>query len=191
MNLTPIPLYAALSEYTGDLTLQNAEGQTSPSINPEDNLYVHRLFQVLNRRSKRCAILVNEDTARIGAIVQESAKRIAKREFPDGLATHIKAVNSLKVDELFTNAESLDVVNDRFKSVLLDIKASKGDIVLFMNDIHRILEVLDEPTRKTVALLQAYGDFQFIGATTWDIYRKWAAAWYVAIDRRSQLIVID
>jgi ATP-dependent Clp protease ATP-binding subunit ClpB len=191
MNHTSIPLYPALNEYADDLTLQVVQAQPSRQVSDEDNLYVHRLFQVLNRRRKRCAILVNEDTARIGAIVQESAKRIAKREFPSGLATHIEAIHSLNVDELFAYAESLVDVNYRFKSVLLDIKVSKGAVVLFINDIHRVLEVLDEPTKKTVALLQAYGDFQFIGATTWDIYRKWATEWSVVVHSRSQLMVIE
>ena len=164
--------YDALNKYARDLTAQARAGKLDPVIGRDEE--IRRTIQVLARRTKNNPVLIGEPGVGKTAIVEGLALRIANGDVPEGLKH--KALMSLDLGALIAGAKYRGEFEERLKSVLQEISAAEGDIILFIDELHTLVGAgkaegaMDASNMLKPAL--ARGDLHCVGATTLDEYRK-------------------
>ncbi len=164
--------YKALEKYTRDLTAMAQAGQLDPVIGRNDE--IRRVVQVLSRRTKNNPVLIGEAGVGKTAIVEGLARRIAEKDVPDTLKN--KKILVLDLGALIAGAKFRGEFEERLKSVLKELSQRKGEIVLFIDELHTLVGAgaaegaMDASNMLKPAL--ARGELLCIGATTLDEYRK-------------------
>jgi ATP-dependent Clp protease ATP-binding subunit ClpB len=164
--------YQALAKYTRDLTESARQGKMDPVIGRDEE--VRRTMQVLSRRTKNNPVLIGEPGVGKTAIVEGIAQRIAAHDVPESLKD--KRLLALDLGALIAGTKYRGEFEDRLKSVLKEIAASEGAIILFIDELHTLVGAggaegaMDAANMLKPAL--ARGDLRCIGATTLDEYRK-------------------
>ncbi|MBL9035507.1 MAG: ATP-dependent chaperone ClpB [Rhodospirillaceae bacterium] len=164
--------YDALKKYARDLTAQARAGKLDPVIGRDEE--IRRTIQVLARRTKNNPVLIGEPGVGKTAIVEGLALRIANGDVPEGLKH--KALMSLDLGALIAGAKYRGEFEERLKSVLQEISAASGDIILFIDELHTLVGAgkaegaMDASNMLKPAL--ARGELHCVGATTLDEYRK-------------------
>src|SRR6185295_19324556 len=124
-----------LAKYARDLTELAGEGKLDPVIGREQE--VRRVIQVLSRRTKNNPVLIGEPGVGTTAIVEGLAQRITSGDVPAGLAG--KRVWALDVGSLVAGTKYRGEFEERLKAVLAEIRASDGQIVVFIDELHTIV----------------------------------------------------
>jgi ATP-dependent Clp protease ATP-binding subunit ClpB len=164
--------YEALKKYTIDLTERARAGQLDPVIGRDDE--IRRTVQVLSRRTKNNPVLIGEPGVGKTAIVEGLAQRIVNGDVPEGLKN--KRLLALDLGALVAGAKFRGEFEERMKSVLQEIGAAAGEIVLFVDELHNLVGAgraegsMDASNMLKPAL--ARGELHCVGATTLDEYRK-------------------
>jgi len=179
-----------LKEYSRDLTAEAQKGNLDPVIGRSQE--IERVIQILSRRTKSNPILLGEAGVGKTAIAEGLAQAIANRDVPAGLEN--RKVYELDMGRLVAGTKYRGEFEDRLKKILEEVKKSKGQIVLVMDEIHTLVGAgagegaLDAANMLKPAL--ARGEFQCIGATTNDEYQKYFAK-DAALDRRFQPVMVE
>jgi ATP-dependent Clp protease ATP-binding subunit ClpC len=178
-----------LSRFGRDLTALARAGDLEPVIGREGE--VERVVRILSRKTKNNPVLVGEPGVGKTAIAEGLAQRILAGEVPEVL--HGKRVVALDVGALVAGTRFRGDFEQRMHGLLDEIRALKGKIVLFIDEIHTVVGAggaegaVDAANLLKPAL--ARGELQCLGATTLDEYRKHIEK-DAALERRFQPVLV-
>ena len=182
--------YNSLNKYAKNLNELAKTGKLDPVIGRDEE--IRRVLQILTRRTKNNPMLVGEPGVGKTAIAEGLAHRIVDGDVPENLKD--KIVFSLDMGALIAGAKYKGEFEERLKSVVKEVTAAEGDIVLFIDEIHTLVGAgggegaMDAANILKPAL--ARGELRAIGATTLDEYQKYFEK-DKALERRFQKINIE
>lgn len=182
--------YMALERFARDVTQLAREGRLDPVIGRDDE--IKRVIQVLSRRTKNNPVLIGEAGVGKTAIVEGLAQKIVAGDVPETLKG--KRVLGLDIGLLVAGSKFRGEFEERLKAVMDEIKRAKGEIVLFIDELHTIVGAgaaegaIDASNMLKPAL--ARGELQCVGATTLDEYREHVEK-DSALERRFQPIFVN
>ncbi len=182
--------YNSLNEYAKNLNELARTGKLDPVIGRDEE--IRRVLQILTRRTKNNPMLVGEPGVGKTAIAEGLAHRIVDGDVPENLKD--KIVFSLDMGALIAGAKYKGEFEERLKSVVKEVTAAEGDIVLFIDEIHTLVGAgggegaMDAANILKPAL--ARGELRAIGATTLDEYQKYFEK-DKALERRFQKVMIE
>lgn len=182
--------YRILERYSRDLTLFARDDKLDPVIGRDREIL--RLVQVLSRRTKNNPVLIGEPGVGKTAIVEGLAHKIVTGDVPDPLLT--KKVVQLDLGAMVAGSRFRGEFEERLKAALEEIQNSKGEIILFIDELHTVvgagaaMGAIDASNMMKPAL--ARGELQCIGATTLDEYRTHIEK-DPALERRFSPIFVD
>ncbi|MDP2340113.1 MAG: AAA family ATPase [Deltaproteobacteria bacterium] len=180
---------SALGKYAIDLVQKAKDGKLDPIIGRDDEM--RRIIQVLSRRSKNNPVLIGKPGVGKNAIIQGLAHRIAIGDVPSTLKD--KRLLALDLGSLLAGASLRGQFEERIKSIITEVKASDGDVILFIDEIHTLVGAGGEGASDASQMLKpplARGEIQVLGATTPDEYRN-SIEKDKALERRFQSILVE
>jgi ATP-dependent Clp protease ATP-binding subunit ClpB len=168
----PEEKFQALERFARDLTEAAAQGKLDPVIGRDDE--IRRVIQVLSRRTKNNPVLIGEPGVGKTAIVEGLAQRIVDGDVPDGLKD--RRLMALDIGAMVAGSKYRGEFEDRLKAVLKEISDAKGQIIVFIDELHTIVGAgAAEGAMDAGNMLKpmlARGELRAVGATTLDEYRK-------------------
>ncbi|QDY68210.1 ATP-dependent chaperone ClpB [Qingshengfaniella alkalisoli] len=182
--------YDALKRYARDLTEAARDGKIDPIIGRDDE--IRRTMQVLSRRTKNNPVLIGEPGVGKTAIAEGLALRIINGDVPESLRN--KKLMALDMGALIAGAKYRGEFEERLKSILSEITAAAGEIILFIDEMHTLVGAgktdgaMDASNLLKPAL--ARGELHCVGATTLDEYRKHVEK-DAALARRFQPVMVE
>ncbi len=169
---SPEDKFQALERFGRDLTEAAASGKLDPVIGRDDE--IRRVIQVLSRRTKNNPVLIGEPGVGKTAIVEGLAQRIVDGDVPEGLRD--RKLISLDIGAMVAGSKYRGEFEDRMKAVLKEIADARGQVVVFIDELHTIVGAgAAEGSVDAGNMLKpmlARGELRAIGATTLDEYRK-------------------
>nr|WSX50701.1 ATP-dependent chaperone ClpB [Streptomyces sp. NBC_00974] len=182
--------YKALEKFGTDFTAAAREGKLDPVIGRDQE--IRRVVQVLSRRTKNNPVLIGEPGVGKTAVVEGLAQRIVKGDVPESLKN--KRLVSLDLGAMVAGAKYRGEFEERLKTVLAEIKASDGQIVTFIDELHTVVgagaggdSAMDAGNMLKPML--ARGELRMVGATTLDEYRERIEK-DPALERRFQQVLV-
>lgn len=179
----------ALDQFCTDLTTLADQGGLDPVVGRDREIM--RVSQILSRRKKNNPVLIGEPGVGKSAIVEGLAIRIREHNVSHVLFN--KRILSLDLASVVAGTKYRGQFEERIKNIIQELKANR-DIILFIDELHTIVGSgsaagsMDAANMLKPAL--ARGEFQCIGATTNEEYRKIIEK-DGALDRRFQKVVVD
>ncbi|HLW86636.1 MAG TPA: AAA family ATPase [Candidatus Sulfotelmatobacter sp.] len=161
-----------LEKYGRDLTAAASAGELMPVVGRDEE--VRRVIQTLLRKSKNNPVLVGDPGTGKTAIAEGLALRIVAGDVPESLKK-CKLV-SLDLTSMVAGAKYRGEFEERIKGVVDEVRAKKGEIILFLDELHTLVGAggneggMDAANILKPAL--ARGELRCIGATTFDEYRE-------------------
>ncbi len=186
----PEATYDTLEKYGYDMVARAKEQKLDPVIGRDDE--IRNAIRILSRKTKNNPVLIGEPGVGKTAVVEGLAQRIVKGDVPDGLRD--KKLFALDMGALIAGAKYRGEFEERLKAVLDEIKASDGEIILFIDELHTIVGAgKTDGAMDAGQLLKpmlARGELHCIGATTLDEYREYIEK-DAALERRFQPVMVD
>jgi ATP-dependent Clp protease ATP-binding subunit ClpB len=186
----PESTFEALEKYGVDLTERAREGKLDPVIGRDAE--IRRVVQVLSRRTKNNPVLIGEPGVGKTAVVEGLAQRIIAGDVPDSLKN--KRLVALDLGAMVAGAKYRGEFEERLRAVLDDIKASDGQVVTFIDEMHTVVGAgaTGEGAMDASNMLKpmlARGELRMVGATTLDEFRQHVEK-DPALERRFQPVLV-
>lgn len=182
--------FDSLGRFTQDLTNKARAGNIDPIIGRDEE--IRRTMQVLSRRTKNNPVLIGASGVGKTAIAEGIALRIANGDVPESLLG--KRLLALDLGLLVAGAKFRGEFEERLKAVLHEIETSKGEIILFIDEMHTLVGAGNSDGAMDASNLLkpslARGDLRCISATTLDEYRRYVEK-DAALARRFQPIIVE
>lgn len=178
-----------LDNFSRDFMQEAKDGKLDPVIGREKE--IERVIQVLSRRTKNNPVLIGDPGVGKTAIVEGLAQRIFENKVPEILSN--KRVVSLDLSSIVAGTKYRGEFEDRLSKIIQEIKAA-GDVIVFIDELHTLVGAgaaegaIDAANMLKPSL--ARGEFQCVGATTINEYRKYIEK-DAALERRFQPIQVD
>jgi len=178
----------ALDRFGRDLTRLAKEGKLDPVIGREKE--IERITQILCRRTKNNPVLIGEAGVGKTAVVEGLAQKIAEGSVPEVLLD--KRVVTIELGGMVAGTKYRGEFEKRLELVLNEIRKAKN-IILFVDEVHTLVGAgaaegaIDASNMLKPSL--ARGEFQCIGATTLNEYRKYVEK-DEALERRFQTVLV-
>ena len=182
--------FNSLNRFAINLNEQASNGKLDPVIGRDDE--IRRILQILSRRTKNNPILIGEPGVGKTAIAEGLAHRIIAGDIPENLKS--KQIYSLDMGALVAGAKYKGEFEERLKSVVKEVIAANGEVILFIDEIHTLVGAgksdgaMDAANILKPAL--ARGELRAIGATTLSEYQKYFEK-DKALVRRFQVVMVN
>ncbi|MCF6366032.1 MAG: ATP-dependent chaperone ClpB [Bacteroidales bacterium] len=182
--------FNSLNRFAVNLNERARSGKLDPVIGRDEE--IRRVLQILSRRTKNNPILIGEPGVGKTAIAEGIAHRIVNGDVPENLKS--KQFYSLDMGALIAGAKYKGEFEERLKSVVKEVIASNGEIILFIDEIHTLVGAgKGEGAMDAANILKpalARGELKAVGATTLNEYQKYFEK-DKALERRFQKVIID
>ena len=186
----PEATYETLEKYGYDLVERAKQQKLDPVIGRDSE--IRNVVRILSRKTKNNPVLIGEPGVGKTAVVEGLAQRIVKGDVPDSLKD--KKLFALDMGSLVAGAKYRGEFEERLKAVLEEIKASDGQSLLFIDELHTIVGAgKTDGAMDAGNLLKpmlARGELHCIGATTLNEYRQYIEK-DAALERRFQPVMVD
>ena len=186
----PEATYETLEKYGYDLVERAKQQKLDPVIGRDSE--IRNVVRILSRKTKNNPVLIGEPGVGKTAVVEGLAQRIVKGDVPDSLKD--KKLFALDMGSLVAGAKYRGEFEERLKAGLEEIKASDGQILLFIDELHTIVGAgKTDGAMDAGNLLKpmlARGELHCIGATTLNEYRQYIEK-DAALERRFQPVMVD
>ena len=182
--------YRSLEKFSVDLTDLAERGKLDPVIGRDEE--ITRAMQTLIRRTKNNPVVIGAAGVGKTAVAEGLAQRIVTGDVPEELKG--RRVLALEMGSMVAGSKFRGEFEDRLKAVLDEIREARGEIILFIDEIHTVVGAgaadgaIDASNMMKPAL--ARGELQCMGATTETEYRKYIEK-DAALERRFQAILVD
>ena len=177
-----------LSDFATDLNESAKQGKIDPVIGRDTE--IQRVIQILSRRTKNNPVLIGEPGVGKTAIAEGLAQRIVTGNVSEILRN--KRIISLSIGSMLAGAKYRGEFEERLKKAIDEVQ-QHDDMIIFIDEIHTLVGAgATEGAMDAANILKpalARGEFQVIGATTLDEYKKHIEK-DAALERRFQPVQV-
>ena len=177
-----------LADFSTDLNESAKQGKIDPVIGRDKE--IARVIQILSRRTKNNPVLIGEPGVGKTAIAEGLAQRIVNGSVPEILRN--KRIISLSISSMLAGAKYRGEFEERLKKAIDEVQ-KHDDMIIFIDEIHTLVGAgATEGAMDAANILKpalARGEFQVIGATTLDEYKKHIEK-DAALERRFQPVLV-